>query len=384
MFRRIGSLASTLVLVATLVAVFASSAARAEPVVQLLSNGSSANRVDLIILGDGYTSAQMTKFRADAQRFADDFLTHTPFLEYKKYFNVWRIDTPSVQPGAGQNGRPRNTVYRAAFDCFNVPRLLCIEDARVKAVLNRNTKSNQQDMVMVLVNDPNYGGSGGPYAVATNATPSNIAVHEFGHSFGHLDDEYVDNYNCGRYTNPWGFNVTQKTARRTVPWTHWIAPATKVPNTPPARNFEDRGDPGHFKGAYFCASGWYRPTTDSLMNSGIPPFFSINTEQLVRRIYAFTAPLDTVRPLPGTITIPRAGTQEFRATPIDAALNVEYTWRINGVAQPSRARTLTVRGNSFGASATLELTVKDATAMVRKDPGAVTIARKTWTLKRGA
>ena len=81
-------------LAAAMLAMLAS-AANAAPV-QLINNGPSANRVDLVILGDGYRSSELSKFATDAQAFVDKFFLNTPFKEYAQSFNVWRLDTASA------------------------------------------------------------------------------------------------------------------------------------------------------------------------------------------------------------------------------------------------------------------------------------------------
>jgi hypothetical protein len=345
--------------------------------VQLINNGPSTNRVDLVILGDGYRKNQMKKFAKDAQAFVDKFFTYTPFKDYARSFNVWRLDTPSSSAGANHNGQPGNTVYGAYYGCFSIERLLCIVEARVQQALT-NFGAAQQDMVLVLVNDDEYGGSGGPYSVAsTNEFSGDIAVHEFGHSFGHLDDEYVDQPNCGRYTNPWGFNVTQQTSRPNIPWQKWIDKKTPIPTK--------SGDKvGLFEGAYFCAKGWYRPTMSSMMLALGAPFREVNGEQLIRRIYETMSPIDSATPLARNVKIAAGKKKTFKVNVSNADISTfKITWRLDGTVISTSAR-LVLNGSDLSATPkTLQLTVKDATKMVRSDPSNLLIDQVTWQITRG-
>ncbi|MSP82486.1 MAG: hypothetical protein EXQ94_06025 [Alphaproteobacteria bacterium] len=114
--------------------------AEADTLRSMGSTGPPRNRVDLIILGDGYTSTEMAKFATDANDLVAYFFSQQPFKTYRKYFNVVRIETPSVVSGTGFE-TAKNTVYRSFLNCFAIPRLLCADNARVTTILDRNLGS---------------------------------------------------------------------------------------------------------------------------------------------------------------------------------------------------------------------------------------------------
>lgn len=346
---------------------------------KLIDNGPSANRVDIVVLGDGYRSTEMAKFAADALKLATEFLKEPPIARYKNYFNVWRIDTPSANSGASHSGPPPpgQTYYGAYYDCFSIQRLVCIDEARVTEELNAAMAPDQREIVLVVVNDAEYGGSGGQYAVTSvHPLAPQIAIHELGHSFGRLDDEYVEPFNCGRYTTPvGGFNVTQSVTRATIPWAKWIGATTPVPTLGAGTAI------GAYEGAFYCADDWYRPTFDSKMNTLGMPFYYVNGEQLIRSIYQIVSLVDWVAPAQGTVRIAEGTSRTFRARKIaPAATSLVTTWRLNGVVV-STTNWVTISSTQLaGRNKVLLLTIRDKTALVRNDPDRHLIEAYRWTL----
>ena len=360
----------------TILLAFAVLPAAAADVVRLKGNGPAANRLDLVILGDGYRASEMQKFARDARGFMRAFFREEPFATYAKYFNVARIDTPSKQSGAGENGVSKNTVYGSAFGCLGIQRLLCADWVKIEGVLAANVGTDARDLVLVLVNTPEYGGSGGRYAVSsTHEASGAIAIHEFGHSFGLLDDEYVEESSCGFYTQPWGFNVTQEKKRKKLPWAHLVARSTPLP-TP-----DDSPLTGRFEGAFFCEKGWYRGTWLSKMRALHVPFGPVNEEQLVRRTYAFVDLIDKSAPKAKSVKIARSKPATFKVVPIDRRLStVSYVWRLGGKVIGKGSSVTVKRGDLKGKSQTLKVTVRDRTSLVTVDPEGDLVSSRTWKL----
>src|SRR6185503_18229981 len=143
--------------------------ASAEPFETIINNGSAANRVDIAILGDGYTSADMQKYRNDVQNAMTLFFNNEPFHEYRNFFNVHRIDVVSSQSGADHPERNVvvNTALDATYDCSGIQRLICVNNGKVFTILGNSVTPSQRDIVLVIVNDSEYGGSGGSVAVTS-------------------------------------------------------------------------------------------------------------------------------------------------------------------------------------------------------------------------
>ena len=118
----------------------------------------------------------------------------SPYNEYRNYFNIYRIEVTSAESGADHpaTGILKNTALDAAYDCGGITRLICVDTAKVNAVIAASVPApTAHDLVLVIVNDPQYGGSGGSVAVAsTNAAAVEIVLHETGHTLALLADEY--------------------------------------------------------------------------------------------------------------------------------------------------------------------------------------------------
>jgi hypothetical protein len=170
-------------------------AAWGEPVTTIRANGDSANRVDIVILGDGYTASEMAKYASDVEVFVQGMFLQDPLREYQRYFNVHRIDVTSSESGADHPEQIpavfRDTALDATYNCAAIFRLICVSIPKVNAVLSASIAPDMRDVIVVVVNDTEYGGSGGVIAVASiHPAVVELVLHELGHSFGLLADEY--------------------------------------------------------------------------------------------------------------------------------------------------------------------------------------------------
>ena len=146
--------------------------ATAAPVTMIRNNGSSANRVDIVVLGDGYTSTDIASglYAQQVESFIQGLFAEDPSLEYQNFYNVWRVDVTSAESGVDhpELGVFKNTALDAAYNCAGIQRLICVDTTKVNAVLSSSgVAANARDVVLVIVNDSTYGGSGGSVAVAS-------------------------------------------------------------------------------------------------------------------------------------------------------------------------------------------------------------------------
>ena len=353
--------------------------ALAEPAETIINNGDPANRVDIAIMGDGYTAAEMQKYRDDVQSAITRFFDSEPWREYKNFFNVHRIDVVSSQSGVDHPERfsSVNTALDATYNCQGVQRLVCVNFTKANTILGNSVTPAQRDIALVIVNDSEYGGSGGSIAVAsTNVQVLELILHELGHSFGFLADEYGGPPPpvCNLSFEPSAANATRVTDRSLIKWNHWIDANTPIPT----QTFFD-GVPGLYQGAVYCDAGMYRPTFGSRMRLLGRPYEQINTEQLIRRIYNFVSPIDASQPAATDITLTTAQSQSFSVTPlITLSGTVKVDWFLDGVFQ-STGTGFTASNLTSGAHV-VDAVVKDITAQVRKDTENLLSESRRWNL----
>jgi len=362
--------------------------ATAEPVTTVRSSGPSANRIDLVVLGDGYSAADLSsgKYANDVQLFMDGVFAQEPYREYGSYFNVHRIDVTSADSGADHPPSVlRSTALDASYSCAGIQRFICVNLSKVSAILSASIPDPAaRDLILVIVNDPEYGGSGGAVAVAsTHSAAVELVLHEQGHSFGLLADEYggPPPPQCSTANEPTAANATTRTQLSTIKWNSWIPSGTALP-TPGTVN----GVPGLYEGAAYCDAGMYRPTYNSKMRSLGLPFHQINTEQHVRRIYNYVSPIDAAAPSASTVQIGLGGERTFSVqTPQPATHALTIAWFLDGQSVGGGSNQLVLSGAQLPPGAhTLLAVVSDQTPMVRNDPAQVLRDSVSWTVVRSS
>ncbi len=169
------------------------SAAYADQVVAIHESGDPGTKVDLLLLGDGYTAAEHDAFITRAKELTEILFATTPFKERRDDFNVW-----ALAPAARQSGvsRPSTGIYRdspigASYDAFRSERYILTFDNKS---MRRIASSAPYDFIEILTNTDIYGG-GGIYGLFSTAAANSewapyLFVHEFGHHFAGLADEY--------------------------------------------------------------------------------------------------------------------------------------------------------------------------------------------------
>ncbi|HXM39950.1 MAG TPA: IgA Peptidase M64 [Bryobacteraceae bacterium] len=209
----------------------------------VMQNGEPRDKVDLLLMGDGYTAAEMDKWHKDARRMADTLFAASPFKERRADFNVWAVDTPADESGVSRpsDGIYRRSPLRAAYDAFGSERyVLTFDNKRMREAAS----AAPYEFIEIVVNDRKYGGGGifNLYATvaADNAFTPYVFVHEFGHHFAGLADEYYTSdvaYEASAARpEPWEPNVTADP--HAAKWSALIAAGTPLPTPWPKDEFE--------------------------------------------------------------------------------------------------------------------------------------------------
>ncbi len=295
------------------------------PVVPVQQTGPDANRIDMVFLGDGYTAGQLsTTYTANVGGLVDYLfnggLVTDPFGRYRNFFNIYQVNVASAQSGADDpaTGTQVNTALNATyrFDGFT-DRLLYISDTLGFNVMNAALAGTgiTADMRFVAVNASQYGGGGGQFAVFAGNNPSSfdVALHEMGHSFAHLADQY--DYNDGTtYSGPEFSEPDVTISPSGTKWAAWLG-----------YDQPGIGVIGAYQGAHYSQFGAFRPSFNSKMRGLDQPFDAIGREAFVRGFYALVDPLDSYTPNGAQLLNPVA----LLATVIDPTV-VLVRWLLNG------------------------------------------------------
>ena len=290
--------------------------------IKLHERGDPATKLDLLIIGDGYTAGQRGKFRRDADRLLKVLFAASPFKERENDINVWGLVPPSDESGISRpsQGIHKRTPIGATYDAFDSERYILTFENRAFREIAANAP---YEFVEILTNSQTYGGGGifGLYSTvaADSAWAPYIFVHEFGHHLAGLADEYytsqVAYLPSPNRLEPWEPNATALLDPANLKWKDVVTPGTPIP-TPWPKDEQEAYDAdyqkrrqairaanrpeaemdalfreamaqsiailakspyatnvGAFEGANYEAKGYYRPQVDCIMFSRNVPWF---------------------------------------------------------------------------------------------------------------
>ena len=243
----------------------------------LLKSGTPEEKIDVAIVAEGYTAEEMDMFYADAQTAMEAILKHEPFGQYKERLNFVAVALESQDSGVSVPGEGewKDTALKAHFNTFYMDRYLTT--LRLKNMHDKLCGVPYEHIV-ILANTDTYGGGGiyNSYTLTTAHHPAfkPVVVHEFGHSFAGLadeyyyDDQYVEYYYPG--TEPWEQNITTL-ADFESKW----------------KDMLDAGEAELLEGAGYQSKGVYRPAMDCRMHTNRPDSFCPVCQRAIARIIEF-------------------------------------------------------------------------------------------------
>ncbi len=218
-------------------------------VFELWKGGDPHVKVDLAFIAEGYTRDEEAKLKSDLQRFFEVFFRHEPYKSLKNEFNVYGVFKPSQESGCDEprHGIFKNTALNATFNSLGSERYLLTEDNKSLRDIAAHVP---YDTLVIMINQDRYGG-GGIYNLYCTFTVDNqwheyLLVHEFGHSFSGLADEYYTSsvaYNefYPRGIEPMEPNITALLDPQNIKWKTFVTPGIEIP-TPWEKEAFDRMD----------------------------------------------------------------------------------------------------------------------------------------------
>jgi hypothetical protein len=365
-------------------------------VVPLQITGPPQERLNLIILGDGYTAGEMQKFRDEVDKHLNIQWSFEPFKSYRNYFNVYMIEVESpvsgisCDPDDGNVRRDTPLRLEYARTCPAEPNARGItygtggQNVLNELVAQIPGVTTQNRQTLALANTFTYGGIGGTNATTSGGSPQGplISPHELGHSLGGLQDEYpysARNVPGGRYTGgePNSIHHTILTREQMLEgrlkWWRWLGEESL-----------SGGPIGLYESGQSRTTGIWRPSEHSMMRWLGFYFDQVSRERMTERMSGrrgsnamsvVTRPTGTVGP--NEVLWVETG------HPADHELDV--TWSVNGATVPNTgtSRNLALAGRGLAAGDVVRATVVDATEFVR-DPalrnGPAFTQTREWTV----
>jgi len=258
--------------------------------VDLEIHGDPSEKVDILFLAEGYTGEEMDKFLEDVSRSAGYIFSEEPFQSQREEFNIRAVLSASTDSGTDIPGEGiwKNTVVNSSFYTFGIERYMTTMDFKAVCDVAANA---HYDQIYILVNTDKYGGGGiyNHYSIsaADNEASRAVVIHEFGHAFGGLADEYYNSsvaYNdfFPLEVEPWNPNLTTLVAFGSK-WKSMVGKDTPVP-TPADEEYQEAV--GVYEGGGYVAKGVYRPMIDCRMHTNNAAFCPVCSLALKKMIAA--------------------------------------------------------------------------------------------------
>lgn len=342
-------------------------------VATIADKGDPAKRVDIVIVSSGFAKADASRVNSLAEQLKIALLKVDPFQNYPDYINFHRINVDDPAPGR------QRIPFRVENNILTCDRQKAIEYAG---------HAPSFDLVVVLCNVSNVRATGGPPVITIDASLDlgRTFLHEMGHAFASLADEYVDATLAGgrpfpreeSEENEWLTNVTAESDPRKAKWHYWRLDVWPAPHEP------NRLPPGHkvgcYEGAAYHARGVYRPEEECLMRLG-DRYCVVCFEHVEKKFYRLIAPIDDVRPRPHVVGIWADETITLEADAIRTAASgrerigkFEGFWYVDAKPRSASAKNLTtaltLTGSDLGPGVhEVALRVDFSNKRVRRDDG---------------
>lgn len=261
-----------------------------------VSNENTANAVDIAVIAEGYSEKEVEKFFKDAEKLKEHLLTHEPFKSYGKNINVYGVAAWAPQSGIS---KPQDNVWvksalSSHYHTFYAPRYLT-----TNAVFTTRDYASAvpYDVIYILANSKTYGGGGiyNHYALTSSEGPKAVyvTVHEFGHSFAGLGDEYFYDHSDvldGMYDlkkEPWEPNITTL-VNFDYKWKSLLKPGVEIPSSV---SDSVKVKTGVFEGGGYLSKGIYRPAYTCRMKDNKSDSFCEVCQKGIERVILFLTDL---------------------------------------------------------------------------------------------
>ena len=334
-------------------------------------NGTLDSRINIVFMGDGYILNNMDNFINDVNEVTDALFDEVPYSNYINFFNVYAIEVLSNESGTDHPGNApdcgnhaddvffADTYFNSSFDQYNIHRLLVIQNiGEAYDVLADNLP--QWDIVFIIVNHTMYGGSGGSFATfSRDSYSTEIAIHELGHTFPGLSDEYWAGFQYAQEN----VNMTQETNPDIVIWNPWLYDYGIG-----IYNYENPGNE------------WFRPHQNCKMKSLGSPFCSVCSEHTILSIYNLIDATEGVQPdnFDLSINLSDIPTVFTLGNIVPEPNSLDLNWYVNDIVVDDQPEFI-LYSQDFGiGDHEIKLEILDNTSLVRDDPNNLLYSEINW------
>jgi len=328
-----------------------------------LRGSRSGAGIHLVVLGDGYIDENADLFMQDAQTFNALFDQDPYIASHMSAWNIHMVFRASQEQGADEfhGVDTTETFFESGYSCADIERLICANTSKIFATALEEYPLVSQ--TVLVVNSDTFGGSGTDGVAIFNRTSPELALHELGHSFANLADEYVDESVAdfyGQYYQQGAFaNISNSNDLEDVPWAHWIEDTDNV-----ATQSEEK-EVGLFEGAFFHSEGFYRPVYDSVMRTAGMPFGVVNAEQWILSIYSEVGAVTEVVPSSSMVNVQANTLAQFSIEPLFGTPLQEITWLLDGVEITETRNQHAISLDLPVGSYQVEMQIKDVSGKIR-------------------
>jgi hypothetical protein len=330
-----------------------------------------------VITGDGFTADEQQDLVRAAIAMAKGVTDAPELARHAAILNIHVLTAVSRDSGVDTGAtRTRRTAFDGSLGCAGVERIACVSWDKVSLALI--AARVPFDEVAVVLNTDTYAGSATASGLIVSRHPKApaITLHEMGHLLASLGDEYVDDAlagdAAGKYREGMFANVTTNEDPTRIPWRHWFVDPLRIPGAP--------GDAGvgRFQGAFYSASGFYRPTQNSIMRSLDGALGVVNAEAWLRSLYRAVPPLGAAYPARRGVIAPAGSDVEFEIVSPWPAELMTVRWFVDGSEVTQAGSLYHYEFQGDGGEHEVRVTIEDATGSIRAPAASEQRSSYSW------
>jgi len=326
---------------------------------------------DLVFVGDGFTADEMPNFRAAVESYIGYNREYDPvFKHHQNAWNIHSIEMPSNESGVDEpkTGTLKDTVFGSSFECSWVDRVICVDQSKVLDTVSEYFP--QYDAIMVIANSRRSGGASLGNRIVTSSMSSSVnatIIHELGHVFASLADEYTYGGSNPPQSEPSSVNITINSNVDTVKWKRWV-------------DFGDgESKVNFFEGGQYVSAGVWRPSNNSVMRNLGRPFHAVNLEAWTLALYQHSGTYFSTSPSLGQVS--QAGASQVFEIELSLGEGAQQVqWFVNNQRVDAGANESSLLVDGMQSDYEVQARISDKSLVIRQDTKALSSSTLNWQI----